>query len=529
MPKISVLLGEGRGEVPFEPGPSLRDILNTSEWRIRSACRGLGACGLCRVRVEQGKVARPTPVEQLHLEGGPLEEGVRLACQIHPQADLDITLLNPAPPSVWRTLPDSDYRSRFAPRHRSPGERRYGAAVDLGTTHISVALCDLPSGRRLAMRFGPNPQREYSADILSRLVAADESSEHAQRLQQSVVAAIGEALMDLSVREGLSLYEIARVEVVGNTAMLALLAQQNYRRLLDPDTWMAPLRCQPAPDHGWQELWNLRPDTHIGLVQPLAGFVGSDLLVGLLHAPILHQREPALFIDFGTNSEIALWDGKRFLATSAAGGPAFEGAGIHCGMAAEPGAIFRIQETPTPPWDCPVIGGVTAAGICGSGLVDLVAILLRRGALSPTGHLAGDHRGRFHLHGAPFWITKQDVDLLQRAKAAIGAGVRWLCDHASLRPTDLGAVYLGGAFGGYLDPHNAIAIGLLPPVTPERVRMLGNTALKGCQDLLVSDQAAAELTEIRARAQVINLSTVPDFQELFLEHLYLRPAAEPPA
>ncbi|MGD8909807.1 MAG: ASKHA domain-containing protein, partial [Chromatiales bacterium] len=325
---ITVIAKQQRDKVHFAPGPTLRDILNTSELRTRSACRGNGACGLCRVRLVSGSLSTPSQMEEIHIEAADLAAGVRLACQLRPDCDMTVELLNPATPSNWRSLPDQGHRPAFPLRIHDRNAGRYGVAVDLGTTHISIALSDLISGELLASRYGANPQGRYSSDILNRLQAASEEEANALELQQLVVEAIGDALMDISVREGRSLYDISRVEVVGNSAMLTLLAGDNYRQLLDPATWTRPVSCKITNSEFCYESWNLDRSAQIDLVQPLAGFVGSDLAAGLVHSQLLRGAGPGLFIDFGTNSEIALWDGSQLLVTSAAGGPAFEGMGI---------------------------------------------------------------------------------------------------------------------------------------------------------------------------------------------------------
>jgi uncharacterized 2Fe-2S/4Fe-4S cluster protein (DUF4445 family) len=236
---------------------------------------------------------------------------------------------------------------------------------------------------------------------------------------------------------------------------------------------------------------------------------------------------PALFIDFGTNSEIALWSGEALWVTSSAGGPAFESSGISCGVPAEAGAVFRVKLDAAGGAACQIIGDDRAKGLCGSGLVDLIACLLDSGRLTRIGKFAGGEAGyTFSAGGTELTLTKGDVDLIQRAKAAIGVGIRVLCDHAGVGLKDLQRVCVGGAFGRYLDVGSAQAIGLLPPVAPERVELAGNTALAGCCDVMLSSLAAEQLDQIRSRARIINLAHYPDFDQAFLENLYLQPSRE---
>jgi uncharacterized 2Fe-2S/4Fe-4S cluster protein (DUF4445 family) len=262
--------------------------------------------------------------------------------------------------------------------------------------------------------------------------------------------------------------------------------------------------------------------TAIQVVQPLGGFVGSDLLAGAVHCRFGYSRQPALLVDFGTNSEIGLWDGTRLWATSAAGGPAFEATGIGCGMGAEPGAIQRLWRSLDGVWGGEVFESAAPRGICGSGLVDLLAILRSGGEVDERGRILHEP-ATLRIEGAEFSVSKADVDTLQRAKAAVAAGILVLLRRAGLRFDQLGAVYVAGSFGEHLDIDSAARIGLLPSIPGARVHLVGNTALEGALDLLISDEAEMALTQARRSACLINLSMEEAFEELFVDHLYIRP------
>jgi uncharacterized 2Fe-2S/4Fe-4S cluster protein (DUF4445 family) len=402
-----------------------------------------------------------------------------------------------------------------------------GVAVDLGTTHLCLTLFDLAKGHWLADRWGLNPQQNFGADVVTRLAAAVESPASAREMSKLAVEAIGDALLDIATREGIDLRRIVNVTLVGNTAMLALLSGRNFGLLLQPEYWTRPVDCAPHETSEWVTEWGIAPLAEVDVVAPLAGFVGSDLLAGLVSARLAEGVAPALFIDFGTNSEIALWSGEALWVTSSAGGPAFEGSGISCGAPAEIGAVFRVRQDSAGNLACQIIGGDHAKGLCGSGLVDLVACLLGSGRLTSAGKFTGGETGyAFCAGGTDLTLTKGDVDLIMRAKAAIGVGIQALCVHAKVGMNDLRRVCVGGAFGRYLDVGNAQAIGLLPPVPPEMVELAGNTALAGCCDVMLSSLAAKRLKELRRRAQCLNLAQNPDFGEAFLENLYLQPLRE---
>jgi uncharacterized 2Fe-2S/4Fe-4S cluster protein (DUF4445 family) len=531
LPTLIVKVEEMERRIPFDAGRSLRDILDATDLRVRSGCGGRGACGLCRVRINAGERGAPTANERVHLDAGELDQGIRLACQVLPTKDLHIDILAPAPKSPWRSLPDD--AGRRVGRISAPAWKDlfpevsapYGAAVDLGTTHISLSIYELAGGKWLAGRYGPNPQMRYGSDVMTRLVAASRSPEQALAMSRLVVEAIGEALLDIAAREGIDIEQIVRLVLVGNTAMLALLAGRNYDLLLQPEHWMSPVDCLPDHPDLWAVPLGIHPRARIEVIPPLAGFVGSDLLAGVKNAHLLENGPGGLFIDFGANSEIALWDGRVLWVTSAAGGPAFEGSGITCGAPADPGAIFRVSFRDGA-LDFAVIAGSRPRGICGSGLVDLIAGLVRSGRLTNKGQFAPDvsREGFVLARGEQaIVLTKRDVDVFQRAKAAIGAGIQVLLTQAAMGYKDLRRIYVGGLFGRFLDVVNAREIGLLPVIPPERVELRGNTALAGCAEALLSPVAVQFLKDLRDRARIINLSRWPDFDELFLANLYLRP------
>lgn len=528
MPRLTLLVRGERHVVAYEPGPSLRELLDATDFRVRSACHGLGACGLCRVRLLAGAVGAFTPAEQLQIGAADLAAGLRLACQIRPTGDATLELLDPAAPSDWRAPPPGLVSAvPPAPTLDRPlpagSVHPLGVAVDLGTSHLTLAVYELATGRRLALRFGRNPQGRHGADVVTRLVAAEDPA-IARQLAGEARAAIGAALADAAQREGFDAGRIARVVIVGNTAMLALLAGRNHGLLLQPAHWSDRLDCAPADSAAWVRDWSIAPDAEVEVVPPLAGFVGSDLLAGLVASDFLGGLAPALLVDFGTNSEIALWTGETLWVTAAAGGPAFEAGAGRCGMPAESGAVYRVVFDAAGRPAASILGNDEARGLCGSGLVDLVASLRHRGALTALGKFAGGGDAFAFSAGArTLALGWRDVDALQRAKGAVGAGIGALCAQAGVAFADLRRVVAAGLFGRYLDVDNARQIGLLPAVPAERIELAGNTALTGAAALLLSASARAALDRARATARSINLAQLPDFDAIFLEHLYLQP------
>ena len=532
MPLLKVTWQGRQRTLSFQSDPSLRQILDTTDIRVRSGCRGDGRCGLCLVQIEAGTVNEPTENERLGLTQKQLDQGVRFACQVFPLNDLRISIVNPAPTSNWKSIAAHEY---FRPLTNPSVENTprkgirhsKGVAIDLGTTHISTTLWDIVGGKRLAGRSGLNQQLLFGADVMTRIVAASESVERAKEIAQLAVDSIGEALFDICSREGLNPLEVTHICIVGNTPELALLSEKNYNMLLQPKFWTSHIDCQPENTRSWSVAWHVDPDAVIDIVSPLGGFIGSDLLAGVLATAMTAQPQVSLLVDFGTNSEIALWDGSVLWVTSAAGGPAFEGSGLSCGMPAAPGAIYQIeQKEHSQDFTFQVLAGVNPKGLCGSGLVDLIACLLRTGALDRKGKLTGEMAidGFLLLKGSrDIVVTNKDVDIFQRAKAAIGTGIRLLLKSAGMTTKNLGRVYVSGVFGRLLNIRNAQNIGLLPGVGAHSIELCGNTALAGCEMLLASPDQLLELESVRKKARVINMSNHSEFEELFLENLYVKP------
>jgi uncharacterized 2Fe-2S/4Fe-4S cluster protein (DUF4445 family) len=530
MPKVTVIAGEALRAIPYSPGISVQQILENAGLLVRGGCRGDGACGLCLVRIVGGEVPLPTKNERLILPDEQFANHLRLACQLKPEGDILIRIVNPVSKLSWRDLAPECLPctpSSLPPLAGLPvANHAYGLAIDLGTTQISLSLWDLTKGRRLRSRVGPNPQAYYGADVVTRLTAAGESPESARRLARLPLDAVAEALHDMCSREGAELQDVVHVAVVGNTAMLALLTESDSRQLLQPQNWTRSLDYRVEQPQSWLSTLEIHPHAKVEVLASVAGFVGSDLSAGVVATRLL-DRPGSLLIDFGTNSEMALWDGHRLWVTSAAGGPAFESCGMQCAMPAEPGAIYRFEEAQNSAgFHFEVLGGGEAKGFCGSGLVDLIACLRDRGDLTRMGGFAGSQREEAEvvLQASPaIRLSKRDVDTFQRAKAAIGAGITALLAQAKLNAAELSRLCVCGLFGRNLGIRNAQRIGLLPEMPPERIELCGNTALAGCERLLLSPCGGAEVLALRERATIINLSQASDFDNLFLENLYLDP------
>ena len=525
---ILVQTADGVTQLPFQNGLTLREILVSGGFAVRSDCGGNAACGQCQVHVAESANIPFTAGERLRLSAAQLSNGLRLACQLKPETDLHVSIQRQMPQMAWRRIREDEYCElpRSLTLIKSSGH--YGVAIDLGTTHIRLTLWNLSTGERLAGVAGLNPQGSYGTDVLMRLMEASRSGKIAREICGLVEQAIAEALSCVAAQISINLCEIGKVLVVGNTAMLCLMANQNFAQLLQPENWTRRLDYQPQDTRFLRAAWGIGKDAFIRFISPMGGFIGSDILAGVIATGLTEQPAGSVLIDFGTNSEIALWDGNTLHVTATAGGPAFEGCGISCGMQGETGAIYRVDQGEVEGFGIRVLGGDEPMGLCGSGLVDAVAWLRRNGRLDKVGRFTEQNSEGFVLHeGPPRIILKHsDIDVLQRAKAAIGGGVHWLCRQAGLSLSDLRLVYACGAFGNLLDVNSAQQIGLLPPVAHASVRLEGNTALAGCEALLLSTEEDVAVNAVLALSKVYNMAEDAGFESLFVENLYLQPMQE---
>jgi uncharacterized 2Fe-2S/4Fe-4S cluster protein (DUF4445 family) len=508
MPILSVTLHNHTViNIPFSLESNLFELLTMYDYtRVRSACRKKGTCGLCLVRIDTGEVSALTHYEHERLTTRQLTQGFRLACQVAIFDDVSVSLINPLMIAALDTLPI----------HPPLANARYAVAIDLGSTQIRLSLWDSVHQQRIATYCCFNPQAYYGTDILSRLTTAISDETALFDMSQLILSTIKRVVSNWCSDKNLRIEEIL---IVGNTAMLALLAKKHCEQLLQPTYWTEAIDCSLA-------IKTLR-QIPIAIVQPLAGFVGSDLLAGILATGLTQGTNSGLLIDFGTNSEIALWHSGRLWITSVPGGPAFEGCGISCGVAAEVGAISRITyDAETQVFNGSLIGDGDIKGLCGSALCDVMACLITAGQLKKNGRFAqpvSELEIRLANLNYCFTLKKRDIDIFQRAKAATGAGIEQLLRVANASITDLSRLCIGGAFGQFLNIAHAQTIGLLPDCDTEKVELCGNTALIGCEQLLASEACHQQLNELRQQINTVNMAQLLSYEEAFVNNLYLQP------
>jgi uncharacterized 2Fe-2S/4Fe-4S cluster protein (DUF4445 family) len=501
---------------------------------LAANCGGNGLCGRCRVTVLGEHIPVPTQAEYQALSQTEIDQGQRLACRAHLQGDAGVhiprtTLGNQQRLQLEGGMTKLSVDAGVLHHNIASGTRPLGVAVDIGCTKIAAYLLDLETGDQLAACGMPNPQISYGEDLISRLVYARKGSKQARELADCVRVGISKLIEELletrTEHASAKSEQLADLCVVGNTAMIHLLLELPVDGLLVAPFVAATTAAVDtrAGDIGIE----LPGDVRVHVLPAIGAFVGADH-VAMILANGLHSCDyVSLGIDIGTNTEIALSKPEHglLLTASCPAGPTFEGGHIRHGMRAAPGAIEKIKPGPDGLL-LETIGNELPVGLCGSGVIDAVALLWQTGAIDYRGHLqpgqAGVRQGdtgREYLlveatntgHGKDIVITQQDISEVQLAKAAVAASIRTLLTLSNTGDEDIEELVLAGAFGSYLDVDSSIEIGLLPRFPNASYLQAGNAAGTGAKMALVSSEMRAQAEQIARRAVRIDLKQQKNF------------------
>ncbi|MCX7717935.1 MAG: ASKHA domain-containing protein [Candidatus Sumerlaeaceae bacterium] len=435
-----------------------------------------------------------------------------------------------------------DHIISISPASSASPTRLVGVAVDVGSTSVAAALVDLETGAVITSASMLNPQVQFGADVISRISFAQTEEAGNERLHECIIGALNDLVLRLTAEATIEPSAIVLMAIAGNPAMLHTVVGADLRPLGQSPyvgVWTRSLDVAAADLR-----LKIHPAGRILLLPMIRSNVGADTVAGIIATGLDQTQKTVLFIDLGTNSEIVLVHQGRMLTTSTAAGPAFEGANIRHGMRAAPGAIDRVSLRPRGDLAIHVLGGVPARGLCGSGLIDGVAVLLRTGIVNATGRMLGREaldEHRFPLlaarllhgevghsavilshpheseHGYPVLLSAIDVRQLQLVKGSIHAGAMILMQEMGLTYADLDEVLIAGAFGQFVRKTSAIDIGLVPPVDPERVLFVGNAAGVGARMVLVDASARERADRVRETAGYLELGGRDDYQDAFAD------------
>ncbi|MDD3655779.1 MAG: ASKHA domain-containing protein [Atribacterota bacterium] len=420
----------------------------------------------------------------------------------------------------------------------------YGVAFDIGTTTIAGYLVDLATFREITAEACANPQFEYGDDVISRIDFARKDTKNRKKMQQELISSLNQMIISLSEKAGINLSHIYFAVLVGNTSMHHFLWSLPVENLaLSPYiTVMIDSIIRDSKD--LPDLC-LIPYAKVYSTPNVSAYIGGDIIADLIDIFIWQKIGNTLMVDLGTNGEIVLNSGGKTWACSAAAGPAFEGARISSGMRATSGAIDRVIIT-RQKVEYHVIGQTQAVGLCGSGIIDLIAGLLRLQLIKFDGRLINqkectkdisqqikrrikreESANKFLLvpaeesaTGKPIYLTQKDIREVQLAKGAVSAGIRILLKQAQLETVDIDEILLAGAFGNVLDTNSALSIGLIPNILSGKIRSIGNAAGEGAVKLLLSEEMRTIAEYLSQKVQYIELSAQADFLKIFAESMF---------
>jgi uncharacterized 2Fe-2S/4Fe-4S cluster protein (DUF4445 family) len=591
-------------DVRVPAGTPIFDAASWNGIAIDSTCGGHGTCKKCKVRVLDGEVP-VSPVDPRAFSPDELREGWRLACRAPATADLVIdvpplqtrpkaalvgvgrhVILRPAvqkrhlvldEPSmedqrsdverVLAALDDLEPRVELAVVKTlgkvlreaqfdvtavvcddvliavEPGDtatRRFAIAFDLGTTTVVATLLDLETGTPAAVRSMLNRQQPYGADVISRVSATMLDDAALGALEARAHETLSQLAGEVCEEAGVDPAEVYEIVVCGNVTMTQLALGIDPEPLSMAPFIVASHELPPAlaSDFGVA----VHPRAPAEVFPSLGAYVGGDIVAGLLATGLTRDKRVRLFIDVGTNSEIALGSHDRVVATAAPAGPAFEAAQIRCGMRAAEGAIEGVQ-VEDGELALEVIGEIEPVGLCGSGLVDCVAALVGAGLLDHSGRYVDDAAAAeiapalaprltrvgeervFVMHwrgddpANAVYLSQRDVRELQFAKASIATGWQILLREMGLAVDDISQVLLAGSFGAYLSPASAVRIGLVPRLALPRIVSAGNVASEGAKMAALSHRERAEASSIVHEVEYVELSGREDFNDLFVDQL----------
>ncbi len=483
---ITIYNNGEKKECFFAPGANLLELLRGQGFSVDAPCGGHGLCGKCRVLLDRGS--------------GP--ESV-LACGVVPDGDCTVYLSDCSADLSWNSTTESVFTEA--------GRSGFGAAVDLGTTTVAVSLFDLSDGKRLGSASRWNAQKSFGADVITRIGYCMDNSRGLAVLSEAIRSQISDMLDGLCRENDISPSDIIEIFLAGNTVMQHIFAGISPNSIA-----AAPYKPASYFDDGRCFTLGKIP---IYFAPCVAGYVGGDITAGLLGTGLHEKPGRSLFIDVGTNGEMALGSPEGFVTCAVASGPAFEGAGISCGMPAANGAINKVWLTDNG-LSYEVLGGGEAAGICGSGLLDLAACLLELGYIDESGCLEENEDGDavFYLTDRVY-IDQRDIRQLQLAKAAVAAGIRILTESEGLSFGDIDSLYLAGGFGNRLRPESAVRIGMLPEEMLGRIKTAGNTSLAGAERALLDPISRKTLSDIKSKCRYIELSSHKKFNDRFVDEM----------
>lgn len=597
---VKVNYGGRYKEIEVYDGANLFKTLIENGVHVPNSCGGYHTCGKCKVIVKERLPI--TDEERQHLSNIELEKSVRLSCFLNVERDLDVTVLDEGevsvftegigafklsdisprvkkvalkldiptlddqrddfrrvsdslgsdvkmPLSVLSALPDilesHDYNVAITLRNNEvisvegadSIDSVYGISIDIGTTTIAAYLYNIKTGARIDVFSDMNPQKSFGADVISRINYTINEDDGLFRLHRIIVDEINKIVNAFCENNAISKENIYEIVIVGNTVMIHLALGVPVKNIANSPyipafTYTMELKANTLGI-------DINKEGYVVTLPMVASYVGADTVAAVLNSRMNESDDICLLVDIGTNGEIVLGNKEFLISCSAAAGPAFEGANITFGMSGVEGAIDHVDLKRDPIFT--TVGRKKAKGICGSGIVDVVAELFKHGIVDNTGRIL-DKDEVTSAVGKKFldrivqyneipafliddengiYLTQKDIRQVQLAKAAIRAGINILINEMNISESNIKRVYLAGGFGSYISIESAATIGLIPSELKDRTMQIGNAAGSGASLALLSDDELNKARIVRDKIKYIELSNVPTFQDEFIKSMYL--------
>ena len=525
----------------LSPGKTVFDYADDLAVQVPTSCFRTGQCHECIVEIKQGMDnLRPRNEAETFLR-----DNYRLACQavvLDVDEHIEFAPLRRTPKILTHIGTEDDTTLSLNPlvTHRDgivyydnkPVDRFrghiYGLALDIGTTTVVANLVDLETGETVSVSSFENPQRFGGSDIMHRI---SYDGEFEGELRKSLIAALNSQIMEMCERHDFVRQEIYEIVVAGNTTMRDIffkqdvqsIGQKPYKSVIEHE-YREGIRSTTSLTEKSRRLGiRSNPKAMVYSLPLIASHVGADVAADLVSVDMQSQDEVVMLVDVGTNTEVVVGNSKRMVAASCPAGPAFEGGGIEYGMLAYPGAIESVK------WvdgkiDYETIGAEKPQGLCGSGLISLLAELRRHNQMTAKGVFADRKQRIMPLlpeHGITF--SREDASNLAQAKAANYCGQYIVLRHFGCSPQDITKLFLAGGFANYVNLQDAIDIGFLAPIPQDRIVKIGNAAVGGAKAVLLSREKRANIEAFVRNIEHIELETTPDFFEIFVEGCQFNP------
>lgn len=513
-------------------------------------CGGIGTCRKCKAKVTSGieNISPPSPQELKYLTQEELNGGVRFICMCEAWGDVTVSPHSEDISGGGMSIQISGMQSQSL-KTSGGTDNLFGVAVDIGTTTVAVYLCDLADGRIIEIIAGENPQRIYGADVISRINHTIENKDGLKALKKSILSLIFKLIGDLCKKNGIAQRDIKKIVLTGNTVMQHIAAGISPKSIA-----FAPFTAPTLFDYdislgelldGTDLTPDISHDASVYFPLAIASYVGGDITTGIIASDTDLTEKTRLFLDIGTNGEMGIGSKGGFIFCATAAGPAFEGATIKQGLPGVNGAVSKVYIDSGNALAYTVIGDSAPRGICGSGIIDIAALMLEIGAVDETGRIIDadevedidgdiaekyrslydsldevDGENVFYIDRKfNIYITQKDIREIQLAKAAVCAGIMTLLHYSGKLMDDIDEVILAGGFGTKIDTKSACRIGLIPAALEAKITAAGNTAGMGAVAALIDSDAKARISNLKSVSKYIELSGDAFFMDEYIEKM----------